>query len=150
MNIDDWIGTEISEEIIEQATQWVARLDADQEQIDLACESSLSATADTQALFYAWLDQAPVNQVAFAQVSELWAKTSCLKHMEHLLEPSQILTFPDRFKQHLQPSSKTTLSNTPLLQEQTIEVAAPAWTYHVVIGTIAVGFLASFLPIPLL
>ncbi|WP_371195301.1 FecR/PupR family sigma factor regulator [Glaciecola sp. SC05] len=138
MNIDDWTGTEISDDVIDQAAFWVAALDADDTQaVDYRPSTPL---LETQLGFYAWLDKDPVHQMAFAQVSELWAKTSCLKHAEHMLEPSKILPFPKR-------AAKKSRNDGPLLQDQRVEVAAPEWAYNLVIGIISLGFVLSFVPL---
>ena len=153
MNIDDWTGTQIGEDVIEQAAQWVAALDADNTQeLKVTFKAHGLGEVDTQQAFYTWLSQDPVHQMAFVQVSEIWAKTACLKHAEHLLEPSMVLSFPSRVshqlsaENNLHSSFNTNLSDPPLLQERYDEAASPAWVYYAVIGMISLGVLLSFSP----
>jgi ferric-dicitrate binding protein FerR (iron transport regulator) len=147
MNIDDWTGTDISDDIIEEAAYWVAALDAENADEPLLVMASVSAVADIELPFYVWLNQDPVHQMAFAQVSELWAKTACLKHVEHLLEPSQVLAYPRRFAKSAKASNQGIISDAPLLQDQRIETASPSWAYNLVIGIISFGFVVSFVPL---
>jgi ferric-dicitrate binding protein FerR (iron transport regulator) len=130
MNIDDWTGTQISDEIIEQAAQWVALLDNDSNPRNLASSPS----------FNEWLSQDPLHQVAFAQMSEIWAKTACLKHVEHLIDSSCVIAFPST-----QTNRQQDVITTPLLKEQRVEVAAPPWAYHFAIAMITLGISLSSL-----
>ena len=115
MNIEEWSGYEVSESVLEEAANWIASLD------------SSSLDANQQISFYTWLQEHPSHQHAYLELSELWAKSSCIKSMEHMVEKSKVVPFP---------------SQTSRLDTQT-EIsqpsASPAWAYSLAIGLIFVG-----------
>jgi ferric-dicitrate binding protein FerR (iron transport regulator) len=82
MSIDDWVGVGIPEETLEQATVWITRLDSN------------NLDAEQQRVFARWLDADPMNRWAFEELSELWARVATLKDIRHLVDESQVLSFP--------------------------------------------------------
>ena len=115
MNIEQWSGYEVSELVLEEAANWIASLD------------SKSLDESQQIAFYEWLQAHPSHQHAYLELSELWAKSSCIKSMEHMVEKSQVVSFPDKkSKSAIQPEA---------LQPS----SSPAWAYSVAIGLIFVG-----------
>jgi hypothetical protein len=81
MSIDEWLGFGVPEEILEQATQWLALLDSNQ------------VTDQQRADFFAWLAADPLHAIAFEELSELWARTSVIKNFQQLIEESKVLAF---------------------------------------------------------
>jgi ferric-dicitrate binding protein FerR (iron transport regulator) len=115
LNIEEWSGYEVSELVLEEAANWIAALD--------------SKTLDEcgQIAFYDWLQAHPSHQHAYLELSELWAKSSCIKSMEHLVEKSQVVTFPDK-------------NSKPVTQSEPPQpLSSPAWAYSLAIGLIFIG-----------
>ena len=115
MNIEEWSGYELSELVLEEAANWIASLD------------SKTLDANGQIAFYDWLQKHPSHQHAYLELSELWAKSSCIKSMEHMVEKSQVMPFPEK------KSKVADQLETPL------PLASPAWAYSLAIGLIFVG-----------
>jgi ferric-dicitrate binding protein FerR (iron transport regulator) len=115
LNIEEWSGYEVSEGVLEQAANWLAVLDS--ENLD----------NNQQIAFYDWLQQQASHQQAYLELSELWAKSSCIKSMEHLVETSKVLPFPSHLPR---PEFQTNIPQT---------TASPAWAYSLTIGLILVG-----------
>lgn len=115
MNIEEWSGYELSELVLEEAANWIAALDS----------KTLDETG--QIAFYDWLQAHPSHQHAYLELSELWAKSSCIKSMEHLVERSQVVSFPDK-KIKAAPQAETLHPS-----------SSPAWAYSLAIGLIFVG-----------
>jgi ferric-dicitrate binding protein FerR (iron transport regulator) len=115
LNIEEWSGYELSELVLEEAANWIASLD------------SKNLDENQQIAFYEWLQAHPSHQHAYLELSELWAKSSCIKSMEHMVEKSQVVSFPDK-------KSKSAI------QPETLQPSSsPAWAYSVAIGLIFVG-----------
>jgi len=115
LNIEEWSGYEVSEGVLEQAANWIAVLD------------SQNLEDKQQIAFYDWLQQHPSHQQAYLELSELWAKSSCINSMEHLVETSKVLSFPSHLPR---PEFQTNIPQT---------TASPAWAYSLTIGLILVG-----------
>lgn len=115
MNIEEWSGYEVSDVVLEQAATWIAVLD------------SKNLDENQQIAFYTWLQDHHSHQHAYLELSELWAKSSCIKSMQDLVEKSKVLPFPDQ---------KTGSIISP---EITQPAASPAWAYSLTIGLIFVG-----------
>lgn len=86
MSFDEWLCFGIPEQIVNEASDWIAILD------------SKSVTIEQQQTFFIWLDEKPEHRWAFEELSEAWAKTSLLSGLESQLEQSQVLEFPHREK----------------------------------------------------
>jgi ferric-dicitrate binding protein FerR (iron transport regulator) len=115
LNIEEWSGFELSEAVLEEAANWIATLDAK------------NVDEERQILFYAWLQAHPSHQHAYLELSELWAKSSCIKGMEHMVEKSKVLPFP---------SQTSRLDTQPGIPQPS---ASPAWAYSLAISLICVG-----------
>jgi ferric-dicitrate binding protein FerR (iron transport regulator) len=115
LNIEEWSGYELSELVLEEAANWIASLD------------SKTLDENGQIAFYDWLQAHPSHQHAYLEISELWAKSSCIKSMEHLVEKSQVVSFPDVI------TKSVTQSESPQ------PISSPAWAYSLAIGLIFVG-----------
>jgi hypothetical protein len=81
MSIDEWLGFGVPEEILEQATEWLALLDSNQ------------VTDKQRVAFFAWLAADPLHAIAFEELSELWARTSVIKNFQQLIVESKVLAF---------------------------------------------------------
>lgn len=115
MNIEEWSGYEVSELVLEEAAKWIAFLD------------SKSEDENRQTAFYTWLQAHPSHQHAYLELSELWAKSACIKSIEHMVEKSRVVPFPGQISR---------LSNqTEILQP----TSSPAWAYSLAIGLIFIG-----------
>lgn len=115
MNIEEWSGYEVSELVLEEAANWIASLD------------SKSLDENGQIAFYDWLQAHPSHRHAYLELSELWAKSSCIKSMEHMVEKSQVVPFPEK------------KSKTAEQRETPLPLSSPAWAYSLAIGLIFVG-----------
>ena len=135
MQIDDWIVHEIPEHVITEASDWIVQLD--RLQSDDYSTAMKQSNCALEQQFYDWLNHDLAHQIAFLQLSETWAKMSMLKHMEHLIEHSEVLSFP-------------ALCNLPLVEleahltatEHTQTLSTPTWMYGLAIGLIVAGMLA--------
>jgi ferric-dicitrate binding protein FerR (iron transport regulator) len=115
LNIEEWSGFELSEAVLEEAANWIASLDS----------NSLDETQ--QIAFYTWLQAHPSHQHAYLELSELWAKSSCIKGMEHMVEKSKVVPFPSQISR---------LDTQPEISQPS---ASPAWAYSLAISLICVG-----------
>jgi ferric-dicitrate binding protein FerR (iron transport regulator) len=115
LNIEEWSGYEVSELVLEEAANWIAFLD------------SKSEDENRQTAFYAWLQAHPCHQHAYLELSELWAKSACIKSMEHMVEKSIVVPFPGQ------------ISRLSIQKEILQPTSSPAWAYSLAIGLIFVG-----------
>ena len=137
MQIEDWIISDIPEPIIEQASNWIVQLDHLEQDDHGYLEPEQQAELRQQ--FYTWLGQHHLHQLAFSQLSEVWARTSTLKHMEELIDKSEVLNFPQMPLPHPHANDLGPL----LVDKGEPAAAAPAWMYPVVIGLAVLG---AFIP----
>lgn len=138
MQIEDWIVHDIPEPIIAQASDWIIQLDRLEQDASYAMSDKENQLLRQQ--FYDWLNQDQLHQLAFLQLSEMWAKSSMLRHLEHLIDKSEVIQFPTmpnrpQFEPELRPS----------FAENGDMASAPAWMYPVVIGLVVIGSLAPLL-----
>lgn len=133
MNIEDWQGSDISDEVFDQATHWLVVLDDLDEQHD---EESVAL----KRAFFEWLEADSAHSSAFAQMSDLWAKSACLQGMEHLLEDSKIIQFP-LHGQSADALNKDDMTDTPIFNDRYASLSAPTWAYYLVIGLIGLSAL---------
>jgi ferric-dicitrate binding protein FerR (iron transport regulator) len=115
LNIEEWSGYEVSEFVLDEAANWIAFLD------------SKSVDENRQIAFYTWLQAHPSHQHAYLELSELWAKSACIKSMEHMVEKSKVVPFPGQITK-LRISTEISQSS-----------SSPAWAYSLAIGLIFVG-----------
>lgn len=139
MQIEDWIVHDIPEHIIATASDWIVQLDK-LEQGDNPTLLSAGAEQKLRQQFYDWLNQDQLHQLAFLQLSEIWAKTSMLKHMEHLMIKSEVIPFPGRGI-----NLPAGAEHSPILLEHSDALSAPAWMYFVAIGLVVTSFFAPLL-----
>jgi len=82
MTIDNWTGFDIPASSLDEAADWIARLDSD------------SVSPQDQYVFMCWLEKSYSNRRAYEELSLSWAKFSLLKSSEHLIDVPQVLQFP--------------------------------------------------------
>jgi ferric-dicitrate binding protein FerR (iron transport regulator) len=115
LNIEEWSGYEVSNEVLEQAATWIAVLDNSQ---------GSEATEDMHTVFFDWLQQDPSHQQAYFELSEIWARSACTKSMHDMIDKSVVLPFPTQINN---PSQG-------LLAEE-----SSSWAYTLTIGLIFCG-----------
>lgn len=81
MTIEEWTGARIPENVIDEASNWIAQLDCD--------EPSAADYADLQT----WLLADPQHRQAFQELSVIWAHSSVLKSVADQIEKNQVLPF---------------------------------------------------------
>lgn len=142
MNIEEWSGYEVSNEVLEQAALWIAALDnTDNSHTDmLSTSEAVSANAqvgasqeDIHTRFFEWLQADPSHQQAYFELSEIWARSACTKSMVDMLDKSVVLPFPT----HTDGSPRS-MRLEPCFGEQS---ANSSWTYSLTIGLIFCGLL---------
>lgn len=122
MNIEEWSGYEVSNEVLQQAASWITVLD-----------NKETVNADVHSQFFTWLQATPEHQQAYFELSEMWAKSACTKSMFDMLETSTVIAFENQPEQ-----TSAVPSSVPNRVEQS---ASPAWTYVMSIGLIFCGML---------
>jgi ferric-dicitrate binding protein FerR (iron transport regulator) len=122
LNIEEWSGYEVSNEVLEQAASWIAKLDNSQESED---------PEDIHTLFFDWLQTDPSHQQAYFELSEIWARSACTKSMYDMIDKSMVLPFPNQENTRSQG-----LLAEPSFAEQS---ASSSWAYTVTIGLIFCG-----------
>lgn len=132
MNIDDWKGSDISEQVFEQATHWLVTLDA----LDNLHDEEGAAV---KRAFFEWLEADSAHSSAFAQMSDIWARSACLQGMEHLLDDTTIIQFPLNGN-FLEGESHNGISQVPIFNDSTASASAPSWMYYLAIGLIGFSF----------
>lgn len=148
MRIDEWAGIEVSEIVLQEAAQWIAELDNSANRAPLEVdEASYAAnlalyekkSTARQLAFYDWLGRDPSHQQAYAELSEIWAKTACIKSMAAAIKTSKVIEMPVNaakpFEIPLFPNGKRASSS----YEPTS--FAPAWAYSASMVLILVGML---------
>jgi len=117
MSMEEWTGYSVPEPILEEASQWIAKLDAK------------NGSEQDRIAFTLWLASDPLHQTAYGELSALWAHTSVIKNFSHLVEESKVLPF------------ETTIhSNTPL-HNSSYQTDTSNWPRFVALCFIAIGFL---------
>ncbi|MDT0596623.1 FecR/PupR family sigma factor regulator [Glaciecola petra] len=138
MSFDEWAGYDLSQKTLDEAAEWLVRLDASENNA-----SSQRKTGQMLA-FYEWLENDPSHQQAYAELSELWAKSACMKEAAHLLHASKVLNFPGA---HVINTNDDLLNDAslPLFSAtQKAGVAAPATYYKATIALISLGLCLPF------
>lgn len=80
---DDWIGLEIPDSVMEDAAAWMALLDSD------------DCTQAQRIAFAQWLNEDPIRQSAFEELSAVWAKLHMLTDVKPLTEHPDVIPFPE-------------------------------------------------------
>jgi ferric-dicitrate binding protein FerR (iron transport regulator) len=119
LNIEEWSGYEVSNEVLEQAASWIAALDNSQ------------GSEDTHTLFFDWLQADPSHQQAYFELSEIWARSACTKSMYDLIDKSVVLPFPNQ-----ENTQSQGLLVEPSFAEQS---ASSSYAYALTIGLIFCG-----------
>lgn len=142
MNIEEWSGYEVSNEVLTQAASWIALLDnpSNSEPSEQSLhqttvnEARMSgASTDVHTRFFDWLQADPSHQQAYFELSEMWARTACAKSMSDMIENSVVLPFPTAAD-----SLSSSLTVDPTFSEQT---ANSSWAYSLAIGIILCGLM---------
>lgn len=138
MNIEEWSGYEVSNEVLTQAASWIALLD-DPDYLQPTdkshCQSAVDeaqvsgATTDVHTRFFDWLQADPSHQQAYFELSEMWARTACTKSMSDMIENSVVLPFP------------SVSDATSLEANFTEQTASSSWAYSLTIGIILCGLM---------
>jgi hypothetical protein len=127
LNIEEWSGYEVSNEVLEQAASWIAVLD----------NSQISGTSeDTHTVFFDWLQKDPSHQQAYFELSEIWARSACTKSMYDMIDKSVVLPFPNQTNN---PSEGLLLEPSfagPSFAEHS---GTSSWAYTLAIGLIFCG-----------
>lgn len=139
MSLEEWAGYDVSQATLDEAAKWLVKLDA--------VESEATSTAENKHMlaFYEWLEQDPSHQQAYYELSELWAKSACIKGAGHLLHTSTVLNFSvsDRLNDKTNSLEDTSLPMFAVSSPVT-SVAAPATYYKASIALILFGLFIPF------
>ena len=117
MSIEEWTGYSVPDPILEEASQWIAKLDAKQ------------VTEYDRITFTLWLASDPLHQSAYAELSTLWAHTSVIKNFSHLIEESKVIPIDLPIQSDLS------------LQQSLPQIESVVWPRLVALSLIAIGFL---------
>jgi transmembrane sensor len=104
--IDDWIGHNIPEAVLNDAASWMALLDAER------CND-----ADRLA-FARWLDEDTSHRWAFEELSEVWARLHTLADVRPLLDDARVTRLPSR------PTEAVAMPAPPVRSDWTALVAS--------------------------
>lgn len=79
MSMEEWTGFSVPEPILEEASQWIVKLDTN------------DITEQQRICFTVWLASDPLHQTAYAELSDLWARTSVIKRFSDHVEHSNLI-----------------------------------------------------------
>lgn len=82
MQLDEWLCIGIPDQVMDQASAWLARLDADH--VSLEERRGLSR----------WLDDDPLHRWAFEELSQLYARAATLSQVRAQIDAPKVLLFP--------------------------------------------------------
>ena len=135
--MEEWIGQTIPEHIVDEASEWIARLDMG------------THDADLQSAFQIWLDSDPLHKASFEELSLLWAKSSVIKTLSNHVHRSTVVSIrPDSVAPNaLQMPNFTDISLSPLLQEKPYSeaISVPNKLYPIAIACITLGLFVPFI-----
>lgn len=133
MNIHEWQGDEIPPDVIQQAVIWIAMLDGLEED---------AKDTDKRKQFYCWLNEDPIHQQAFAELSEIWAKIACLEVVREKIDVSQVLSFPHNDNR---AAPKAHQFEQPILSDELSSPAtySPDWLYKTTLAVVVFGLFLS-------
>ena len=169
MSMEEWTGFELSEQVLEEAGQWISALDEIESaelnglhHLPAGVAVQTNANQKTLESFNQWLSANPQHQQAYAEMSLLWAKSACINEISDRLCASNVFAFPQF--DHLSNSAKTANAlmsiedfkqrHLPILQRYTQNLhsndtdstqSSPAWAYALSIGLIFVGLFSPFI-----
>ena len=84
MSLDGWLGIGLRDQVVDEAIEWVIRLD----------DSDLSEHDRRQ--FFIWLEQSPEHHWAYEEISEVWSKLHGLREVADAMHRSEVITFPPK------------------------------------------------------
>lgn len=82
--IDDWLGYNIPEVVLNDAAKWLARLDSD------------DCNAADRLAFARWLAEDPCHQWAFEELSAVWARLRTLADVRPLEDEGRVIQLAER------------------------------------------------------
>ncbi|MGQ8366086.1 FecR/PupR family sigma factor regulator [Glaciecola sp. 1036] len=141
MNLNDWTGYQIDEDVLDQASQWLVKLDRSDEEFAQNCLSAADFQHMQQS-FNQWLSRNPKHQAAFYQMSEVWAKSAVMSEFEKFIDRTEVVQFP-----HKSFSQPVLVSNdiAPQVFSNTYEeLSAPTWVYNTALAIITLGVFFAF------
>lgn len=138
MSFEEWTGYELSQNTLDEAAEWLFRLDA--------FENDKSSQLENKHMlgFYEWLESDPSHQQAYYELSELWAKSACIKEAGHLLHVSKVLKFPITQQNNKKNNSLSDASLPVFSRSSKASAAAPAHYYKASIALIIFGLFLPF------
>lgn len=169
MSMEEWTGFELSDEVLEEAAQWISVLDDIEstklnsfgQQLDDANNKSNFQREKLES-FNKWLSAHPQHQQAYAEMSLLWAKSACMHEISDRLCASNV--FPLSSLNHLSNNKSKQgawlsieefkNSRLPIIQpyhqdltlnDDKTSQSSPAWAYALSICLIAVGLCSPFI-----
>ncbi|WP_237068013.1 FecR/PupR family sigma factor regulator [Microbulbifer guangxiensis] len=92
MQLDEWLCIGIPDDVMEQASAWLARLDADH------------VSLDERRQLAVWLDDDPLHRWAFEELSQLYARAASLSHVRGQIHAPQVMIFPQVATPRQQPA----------------------------------------------
>ena len=95
MQLDEWLCIGIPDDVMEQASAWLTRLDADHVSLDERRQLSV------------WLDEDPLHRWAFEELSQLYARVASLSHVRGQIHAPQVMIFPQVAAPQNQPAVET-------------------------------------------
>lgn len=101
MQLDEWLCIGIPDDVMEQASAWLARLDADH--VSLGERRQLAV----------WLDEDPLHRWAFEELSQLYARVASLSHVRGQIHAPQVMIFPQVATPQQQPAIESGPAPTP-------------------------------------
>ncbi|WP_346838409.1 DUF4880 domain-containing protein [Microbulbifer sp. SAOS-129_SWC] len=98
MQLDEWLCIGIPDDVMEQASAWLARLDADHVSLDERQQLSV------------WLDEDPLHRWAFEELSQLNARVASLSHVRGQIHAPQVMIFPQVITASASPATDCAVS----------------------------------------
>ncbi|MFI2810956.1 FecR/PupR family sigma factor regulator [Microbulbifer sp. M83] len=128
MQLDEWLCIGIPDEVQEQASAWLARLDADH------------VSLDERQRLSRWLDADPTHRWAFDELSQLYARAATLSTVRARIDAPRVLLFP-------QPATPRAPSPSAPPADTAAAASAPSfrqqWQPVVAMALIAIGLVLS-------
>lgn len=161
MSMEEWTGFELSDQVLDEAAQWISALDQI-ESAKLSDPNRLHANSNHQTdtktfeSFNQWLSANPQHQQAYAEMSLIWAKSACIHGMSANLCATNVFPFlaavdgsiGAKNVNGLLPIEDFKQKHLPILQPYTHNLkpnemnnvqSSPAWAYTLSMGLIFFG-----------
>lgn len=122
MQLDEWLGIGIPDEVMEQASAWLARLDADHVSLDERQRLSV------------WLDEDPLHRWAFEELSLLYARAATLSRVRGQIDAPKVMIFP-----HATPRSAPHATSQAAAEAEPARTRGGQWQFVIALLLIAVG-----------